>query len=497
MTLTTEEIRRRAERFATLLGTEWYEIHAGLKPRPELTALFESERILGSGDAIPAVERELAGATGEEERRCRALLGWVAENRVEAACAPLDDEYLAWEATTTLDVAGRELPLRRIPALIAGEEDRSTRQRLEAERNALLSEVIPLQLDRLNRGREAVRELGYGGFVQTRERLWRFSLVGLLREAGELLEATEDAYQELLAHVLRRRLELDPAEAERSDLRWLWRAPWLDDELVPAAVTEKLREQLKILGFALDAHGRIQHDTESRPLKPDGGRCVRISVPARVMLLLDPVGGRAECAALLSAAGCALQGAYTAAELPFEQRVGGDPAVPAAFSGLFSQLLARRAWIRRVVGLQGHRLEEYLLYATFVALLQARSAAVRLQHELELLTTEHPSEWGSEYAALYGERLGVAHDARCFLEGVDRSLSGARSLRGWMLAAMLQLTLRDRYDVDWFRNPAAGPFLAELFAAGGSRNADETASQLGQERLVAGPLARLLLERAA
>jgi hypothetical protein len=51
--------------------------------------------------------------------------------------------------------------------------------------------------------------------------------------------------------------------------------------------------------------------------------------------------------------------------------------------------------------------------------------------------------------------------------------------------------LTSRFDVDWFRNPSAGPWIAqELFAQGQRENAEEIAARTGVNALSFEPLAR-------
>ena len=62
-----------------------------------------------------------------------------------------------------------------------------------------------------------------------------------------------------------------------------------------------------------------------------------------------------------------------------------------------------------------------------------------------------------------------------------------------MLAGTLHQVLRDRFDVDWFCNPAAGPFLEELWAIGQSEPAEMLARErLGVEELTFGPLLEMV-----
>ncbi len=497
MGLGVPEIRARAERLKAELARERYETKAGLKERPAFTEIYGAQDLLLSEEAVPAIQRELAEATGEGQRRLRYLLAWVAEQRVEAAVAPLEDELRGWEASATVRFGGRELRFRGAGRAIEKEPNRGARVALERTRSERLEEALPLQVDLLHRERGAVAALGLGGYVEARERLSCLNVRGLERQARRILEETEDAYRELLAHAARRRLDVDPEQATRSDVAWLRRMPWLDGSFALSDVLDTLRANLVSLGLPLEADGRVRLDLEERPLKGPRAFSAPVRVPDDVILVAPSAGGWPDCRALLHEAGHVLHFAYTEPGLPFEFRALGDSAVTEAYALLFESLTLEPAWLRLSVGLEGGRLEEYRRFAAFLALHGLRRQAAKLLYELELWESERPSEMGPRYAEIFGHALGVTHDPRTYLEEPDRGFWVARQLRAWMLWAILRAVLRERYDEDWFRNPAAGPFLGELFAGGQREDAARLAGELGAEGLRVGPVVEGFGERLA
>jgi hypothetical protein len=79
---------------------------------------------------------------------------------------------------------------------------------------------------------------------------------------------------------------------------------------------------------------------------------------------------------------------------------------------------------------------------------------------------------------------------------VDPGYYSARYLRAWQLSALLDETLTERYDEDWWRNPRAGPWIVQsLFAEGQRDLAHELASRVSGRELSFAPLVRAL-ERA-
>ena len=206
MGLSVSEIRHRAERLKAQINRERYETKAGLKERPNLTELYAAHDLLLDDDTIPAIQRELAKATGDEQRRLRYLLAWVTGQQVKAAVAPLEDEYRAWESTVTVRLGSDELPIRQLPRVMASEPNRDTRIAIEQAFNARLEEARALQIEQFYREQEAVVGLGFGDYLEARERLSGLNVHGLKRQAEKILAATEEAYAEHLARQLWRQL---------------------------------------------------------------------------------------------------------------------------------------------------------------------------------------------------------------------------------------------------------------------------------------------------
>ncbi len=494
MSLGLEEIRERSERLKGEVARERYEAKAGLKERPDFSAVYADAALLTGPDVLPAIQRALSEAEDEARLRLRSLESWVGEQRVEAAVAPLEDELRGWEATTTARLDGEEIPFRRLIRRIENEPSREARRALEACRAEKLEEAIPLQVDMLHREREALSELGLGGLVETRERLTGVNLRGLEREAFRVLATTEDAYRDHLARVARRRFETRPEALDRSDLRWLRRMPWYDEHFRLEPLVEAVRRDLAALGLPLEAGGRVRVDLERRPAKAARSFCAPLDVPHRVVLVVARSGGRGDCVSALHEIGHALHFAYTDPELPFEHRALGDDSVTEGFAVLVESLALQPAWLRHAIGFPGAALEEHRIEAGVLKLYELRRLAAKLLFEVELYDADLPGELGGRYAEVVGGATGVRYDPRTFLDDLDRGFWAARQLRGWMLAAILGCELRTRFDEDWYRNPDAGPFLGELMAGGQREDAARLGVRLGAERLDAEPLLRRAAE---
>ncbi|HEX2693245.1 MAG TPA: hypothetical protein VHL12_04225, partial [Gemmatimonadaceae bacterium] len=83
------------------------------------------------------------------------------------------------------------------------------------------------------------------------------------------------------------------------------------------------------------------------------------------------------------------------------------------------------------------------------------------------------------YVTLLTKATGFEYDRADAFVDVDPRFYSARYLRAWQLQSVLNEELTARFDSDWFRNPATGPWMmTELFASGQRNTAEEIADQV-------------------
>ncbi|MFV1987427.1 MAG: hypothetical protein ACC682_09095 [Gemmatimonadota bacterium] len=482
MPLDVAEIRERAERLKSAIAFERYQTRSGLRERSAFATIFDEHRFLLAPDVLPSIQRELAEAEGDRRRRLQALFGWVADQRVESGLAPLEDELRAWEASVSVSLRDGDLPLRRVPAAIARAEERGERLAWEAARNRRVEEASALRLDVLHREREAVHELGLGGYVEARERLAGMGLRALERQAVEILAGTEAPYRAAFLSEVGRRLQIEARSAARSDAVYLMGMRWLAQPFALNPLLSRIRDGLDTMGLPLPKDG-VRFDFDRRPLKESKSFCAAIRVPGDVILVVSPIGGQADARALLHEIGHALHFSYTSPSLPWEDRALGDTSVTETFALLFEGLTLDREWSAGVSGLGGVTLDRYVSLSRFLYLYRLRRRAAQFLYEMELAATDEPSRMAPRYSELLGQATGFAHDPQTFIEDVRRGFWVARQLRASMLVALLRRALNQRFGDAWFGEPAAGAFIGELLSAGQRESAVQLAEQLGESAL--------------
>ncbi len=488
MGLTTAEIRDRAERFQAAAQVEIYQTRAGRKAWLELAPLYEAQSILAASETLPVIERAIASADADEERRLRRLLRWAARHHLQATNARLDDEYSYWRISAKVETGSAVIPMSQASSQTYATEGRNARKRLDEARCLILEEGLPLQLDRMTRWRETAMELGYGGYREAVERLAGVNLQAVQLEARRFLDETEDLYREHLREQLSSRVGIAPEDAESHDAGWLTRMRWLDGACQDGQVLGTISKDLRDIGFPLEVGGHIVLEHEAFPGPGMMAFCAPLKVPERINLMVMPSITQPGCLALLGAVGKSLHYAYTDAGLLFEDRALGDLAVPLAHAQLFASLGRLGPWVRRACGLEGNALEAYVRASAFADLYALREAAGRLQFELEMAESRQPAAMGPRWAEIIGTATGFRYDPRAFLERLGQRFGVARYFRCRMLEAVLRRQLRERFDDDWYRNPLTGPFLGQWFASGVRFTAAEHASRLGASRLEANAL---------
>jgi hypothetical protein len=201
-----------------------------------------------------------------------------------------------------------------------------------------------------------------------------------------------------------------------------------------------------------------------------------------VYLVISPIGGRDDFAALFHEAGHTEHYAHVDAALPVEERLFGDNSVTEGFAFLMEHLVSRAAWLERRLGVQDPA--EVLAHSKAVKLLFLRRYSAKLAYELQLHDTHDSLDGMREiYARRLSEAMGVDWPSAGWLNDVDPFFYAARYLRAWALETHLRRLLTERFGDAWFEEPAAGDLLRDLWRRGQAQDAGELLAQLSGAEL--------------
>jgi hypothetical protein len=455
-----DTFRDRADAFIRDLDQEFYEHFAGHKDTLDVERIYEEYDDLTRLDTA----RRMETAPTELWRfACEGFLGNLTREH-QARVAKVETEL---EAT----VDGKTIPYRMLRVASSNEPDRDVRHRLEVERLRLLDEHLnPVYLEAAEIDRLAVHDLGAPNYYELYKK-FGFQLDELADECREVLDETEKLWERRGDELFRARLGIGLDEARPWDVGRLFRAPELDelypqDRMVPA-----LQATLADLGIDLRAQANVHLDLESRPSKSPRAFCAPIEVPGKVMLVIQPIGGKDDWEALFHEAGHTEHYAHTSADLTLEARRLGDMAVTEGWAMLMQHLVTEPAWLNRRLDVP--RVEELARDGAVSLLFFVRRYAAKLLYEIEFFQSDDPKSMQERYFELLTDALKLPVNAESYLDDIDGSFYVIGYLRSWAFEAQLREFLRSEFGNDWFARKDAGDLLRELWSLGQGPTADE------------------------
>ena len=455
-----DRLRDDADRFIAELNEEFYLHYAGLKGTLDIEPIYERH------DELTRLEtaQRLESAPSELWRfACEGFLG----NLTRAHQARI----AAVEASLKTTIDGETIPYRMLRVETANEPDRDRRRRLEEERVRLLDEHLnPVYAEAQAVDRDAVVQLGAPNGYELYQR-FGFRLDELREECLELLDDTESLWEREGDRLFRSRLGIGLAEAGPWDVPRLFRAPELDTIYPTDAMTPALEGTLAGLGIDLRSQANVHLDVEARPNKSPRPFCAPIEVPGRVMLVIQPIGGKDDWAALFHEAGHTEHFAYTDEGATFEARRMGDMAVTEGWASLFENLVTEPVWLNRRLDVP--KVAELAHEGAISNLYFARRYSAKLLYEIEFFQAADLATMRARYAELLGDALKLQINAESYLDDIDGSFYVTGYLRSWAFEAQLREFLRGEFGTDWFARRQAGDLLRELWSVGQQQSADE------------------------
>jgi hypothetical protein len=232
-----------------------------------------------------------------------------------------------------------------------------------------------------------------------------------------------------------------------------------------------LEATLADLGIDLHGQENVHLDLDARPSKSPRAFCAPIDVPGKVMLVIQPIGGKDDWEALFHEAGHTEHYAHTSASLPMEARRLGDMAVTEGWAMLMQHLVTEPAWLNRRLDVP--RVEELARDGAVSLLYFVRRYSAKLLYEIEFFQAHDMKQMRPRYAEILGDALKLPVNAESYLDDIDGSFYVIGYLRSWAFEAQLRDFLRGQFGNEWFARREAGELLQELWSLGQGPTADE------------------------
>jgi len=495
--LDLQRLRAEGQAFMEAISRESYLAYAGHKKTADLQPIYKKyDRALSTEALELTIDAFRSAREGTDEMRsAQCLLEWEIESQAAKPLAALDEREIAWENSAVIrSPDGRVIQYQAVPIEIANTRDRKARLELDAARARLVkNEHAPLRLERLQREKDYIESLGIArDYNASFEAVSGISLATLAESCERFLRDTKSMWDDTLRGVLRTSLGIKRSEAKRADALAIFRASEYDDAFPASEMEAVMRRQVSEMGIDPTANGRIIFDVGDREGKRSRAFCSPVRVPEEVYLVLRPHGGQSDYNTFLHELGHALHFGYASPDYSFEFRWLGDNSVTESYAMLFDHRMQDRGWLLRYTSLGTNRVAKFLRTAGLEELHFLRRYCAKLLYERALYSGE--VSWSALpelYVSLLTSATGFEYDAADAFVDVDPRYYSARYLRAWQLQSILNEELTYRFDVDWFRNPSAGPWMVgELFAQGQRENAQEIAARTGADELSFDPLIR-------
>ena len=299
-----EAFRDRADRFVADLDEEYYLHFAGLKETLDVEQVYERYEELTRLETA----QEMEGAPVELWRfACEGFLGNLTREH-QARMAQVEAELEA-----TVDGETHPLPDAARRDVERGRPRRARAARADAASAARRAPEPGLP----RRGAKSTARPCARSAPRTTTSCTSGSAsasTSSATSARALLDDTEKLWEREGDSLFRARLGIGLSDARPWDVARLFRAPELDqlypsDRMLPA-----LEATLTDLGIDLRSQENVHLDLESRPSKTPRAFCAPIEVPGKVMLVIQPIGGKDDWEALFHEAGHTEHYAHTSAD---------------------------------------------------------------------------------------------------------------------------------------------------------------------------------------
>jgi hypothetical protein len=497
---------------------------AKLKDTYESESIYAQYPILSDEETFHHIKAQYDANPDHEEtkRLFTAVLGSYLGKKL----AKESDELQNLKNQLTINVDGLNLkdktgnPLTTllyedVPEYLKKLPDKATRRALyDRMAKAYTDNIAPRFIALFHQENQLFAELGYSDLVTFYSQTSGHDLQGLGQTGQQLIDATEDLYQEKMSAFFAQRVgePFTLEHAHRSDISYVFHGNdpemgaiqplFKAENLYPLAQKTFDRlglnysELAKPVDFkTLDTYekdvqeqpshqGRILLDLANREGKRSRAYVYPAKVPSEIYLSVKPEGGLDDYSAFFHESGHALHFAYESPELSYAMALMGNNTVTEAYAYLFQNLFLNRHWLTHEAGLSAEQALKVFRRGALNDLYMLRRYASKMQFELSLYDSSSLKNTGLEgkperYAELLTRGTGFTYDAEGWCRDVDAGFYVADYFTAWTLEAQLRTYLATHYgspDVekgeDWYLNPKAGEFLKSLWKDGNLSQCD-------------------------
>ncbi|NUR78155.1 MAG: hypothetical protein HOQ28_17945 [Thermoleophilia bacterium] len=492
--LSATEFQARLERYLYERSEEWRAVRVGDKEVSEQAEIVRRYADLFSREQLDALQEAEQDSSGDERELLYRLRKTCESGLISSQLAEREDELENRLLAERVTFQGEAMPLRNAQAKLAvlpSYADREELGLIQAEASAKFNDE---RLDLLRATEDLAAE--YSGIADAVERNEEEKDISL-RELSRALKAASDESTERY-RAARERWFTKLLGEDREELpssyhtAYMRRLSPLEATYTKERATAICLQTLEALGFDMPAQPNIKLDLDDRPQKSPRACVIASDPPKIVHLITRAQGGLHDYQAFLHEAGHALHYAGCDPELPYVfRRISRDHALTEIYSYIIEAITREPAWHEQYFGLSAEQAQENAEATTFLEALLYRRYEAKLRFELDFWSRFTVDGGDAEvYERCLTEATGIRYRRDNYLSDMDAGFYSADYLRAWIRSAQLRSRLLDQVGDDWWRNPATGELLTELFREGTKPSSEEIAGRLEFEPLDTKPLLR-------
>jgi hypothetical protein len=490
--LSAVEFESRLQRYLFERSEEWRAVRVGEKETSEQAEIVRRYADLFSREQLDALRESEESESGEAREQLYRLRKTCEGGLVSAELAEREDDLENRQLATRVTFRGEEMPLRNAQAQLAVLPAYADREELGDIQAVAGAQFNPDRLELLRAGEELSAD--YSGIVDPVERNEEEKAISLHELSKALKQASDAAtasYGRLRETWFARLLGDDHPEIPSSyHTAYMRRLSPLESTYTKDRATEICLQTLEALGFDLNAQPNIKLDLDDRPQKSPRACVIASDPPTVVHLITRAQGGLHDYQAFLHEAGHALHYAGCDPALPYTfRRISRDHALTEIYSYIVEAISREPEWHELYFGLSPEQARQNAEATTFLEALLFRRYEAKLRYELDFWSRFNGDGGDPEvYEQLLTEATGVRYRKDNYLSDMDAGFYSADYLRAWIRSAQLRAHLVGTVGEDWWRNPATGDLLRELFREGTKPTSEEIAGRLGFEPNDTAPL---------
>ncbi len=454
-------IRAEGNKLYEAVNKELYSNAAGLKPRTELSKIFRRYEVFGD----PGLFLSLSGGSEEEAEDASIMLirQFLLESFLNSMSANLTDRILTFETETEFKAGGKKLAFRRAESRLISERSKYKRDEITKQRNETLEKIIPEVRRRLGVLTEGAERIGFRSYIELMDDVHALDTQRLIQEARRVLADTEYVSREMLGWFFGKKSDLKPGDASVHDMYYLLNSAELHGLFPKTDLMAFSKRVLEENG--LNPETNISIDTAIRKGKAKDGHCLVLYPPCEIAIIMYPTGGVMDYELFFGFLGHALSYGFTKPDDDFEVRSLRDESLVRVFSELFKSLIYETKWLKKYLRIDADA--DFMKFLNLRRLMSARLTAGRVIYEAELYKNTESVELSPLFKAITENASQCSADEREYLSTHDLRPSSFNAFKGMLFEPLFRWYLQDKFDEEWWRIPAAGDHLKDLWREGG------------------------------